>query len=654
MLSKKLKVVIYLRLSKEDGDSESMSISNQRKILYEYARIHNLEIVDEYVDDGVTGYTMNRPDFNRLKQDLNNDIVDVILVKDLSRLGRHNAKVQLFIENMIEVNKRVISLGENFDSIIPNCLDTLGIHTWSNEKLIRDTSTKVRQSIKTLQKEGRWLCAIPYGYMKDDADKYKYHVDETIALYVRMIFELYIDGYGVKKLSSKLNEMNIPTPSVVKKMRADAKGKPYKNPVRHLWDQTSVRRIIKNDFYIGTLTLGKTKARSINGKQIHQSKDDMYIFENAHEPIIDKQTFKLAQDLLKDRNVNKYRGASKKTEAIFSRMLECADCGKRLVTRGAGMQNDAKYVCGTYNSFGSTQCSAHAINEYELKIVLFEFLEHCRDNLGDIIEDIDKIIQAEIQTRSAKNDSILQLTKQLTVAKNAISILIEQKMRETMKNPSMIDMIDKMYDETINEKYKEIQMLERQIDDQNKFAEQETELKNNLNSTLSVVNEIITSKKFTRKQLLLLVDKIIVHEDSGVDIYLKGNLHKVTNNYFKIGMRKYDQMKNLICDFILQSPEKFALTDAIVYLKENGIGVSHKTVSKLFHEELLSTNMIKLRKSNRGYKLLVTEEELICKLKTNIVYDRSRWLRHNNETFKLLLDINNWIKEISDTTKYLF
>lgn len=650
----RLKVIIYLRLSKEDGDSESQSISNQRKILHEYARTHNMEIVGEYIDDGVSGYTMDRPDFNRLKQDLNNNIVNIVLVKDLSRLGRHNAKVQLFIENMIEIDKRVISLGESFDSTIPSCLATLGIHTWSNEQLIRDTSRKVRDSVKSLQKEGKWLCGIPYGYVKDDVDKYKYYIDETTAPYVKMIFDMYINGDGVNMLARKLNDMKIPSPSVVKKMRFEAKGKQYKNPVRMLWDPTAVRRIIKNDFYIGTLTLGKTKARSINGRQVPQSKENMYVFKNAHEPIIDKQTFKLAQQLLVDRNTNKYRGTSKKTDGIFSRMLECADCGKRLVMRGVGMQNDSKYVCGTYNTYGSKQCSAHAINEYELKIILFEFLEHCRDNLSDIIEDIDKIINAEIQSRSKSNNGISILTKQLEAVKLSVSVLIEQKMRETMKNPNMIDIIDKTYDEAINERYKEMQILEKQIEDQDKFAQQELELKKNLNSALSMMNEIIMSKSITRKQLLLLIDKVVVYEDSGIDIYLNGNLHEVTNNYFKIGMRKYDQMKELVCDFILQSPEKFALTDAIVYLRENGIGVSHKTVSKLFKDELLSNNIIKLRKSNRGYELLATEEELICKLKSHIVYDRSRWLRHNNETFKLLININNWIKEISDTTRYLF
>ena len=295
----KKRIVIYLRLSKEDGDSESLSISNQRKILHEYAKQHGLEIADEYVDDGVSGYGMDRPALNMLKNDLNNGIVDVILVKDLSRLGRNDAKVQLFIEKIIEIDKQVLSLGESFDSRDPNCLDTLGIHTWSNEKLVRDTSRKVRKSIETLQKEGKWLANIPYGYIKDDNDKYKYRVDPIVAPYIKQIFEFYISGMGIKFIARKLTQMNIPTPSMVRKMQADSKGKVYKRKVSTSWEQLTVARILANDFYIGTLTLGKSKRRSINGKEIQQPKDKRYVFYNAHEAIIDKATFQIVQETIK-------------------------------------------------------------------------------------------------------------------------------------------------------------------------------------------------------------------------------------------------------------------------------------------------------------------------------------------------------------------
>ena len=132
-----LKTVAYLRLSKEDGDDESISISNQRKILKSYAESNHIIIDDWYIDDGYSGYTMTRPSFDKLKTDLNNNKVQTIIVKDLSRLGRHSAKVQLFLENIHEVGKRVIALGDNYDTLNENSHKFVGIQAWMNENFIR-------------------------------------------------------------------------------------------------------------------------------------------------------------------------------------------------------------------------------------------------------------------------------------------------------------------------------------------------------------------------------------------------------------------------------------------------------------------------------------------------------------------------------------
>lgn len=652
----KKKVVIYLRLSKEDGDSESMSISNQRKILHDYAKYHDLEIVGEYVDDGVSGYTMNRPSFNKLKNDLNKDLVEVILVKDLSRLGRNDAHVQLFITNIVECDKQVISLGENFDSRNENCLDTLGIHTWSNEKLVRDTSRKVRSSVATLQKEGKWLCSIPYGYVKDDFDKYKYYVDQTIAPYVQYIFDLYINGMGIKLIARTLTNENIPTPNMVRKMQAEAKGKIYKKRVSPKWEPTTIVRILSNKFYAGTLTLGKSKRRSINGKAIQQPEEKHHIFPNAHKAIIDMPTFNLAQEIMKKRENIAFRGNRSVRPNIFSSLLVCADCGKPLTSNSGGSKESqrTRYICSTYNRYGTAHCSSHAISEQEMKFVLLEFLESCRDNLGSIIKDLDKIIQAEIQAKGNDENGIIQLSQNLERAKNDAAILIEQKMREAMKNPSMVDMIDKMYDAKLTEKYKEIQILEKQLGDQKDFAQNEVDMKNNLNSALAIINEILFTKELTKKQVLLLIDKIVVHEDSGVDIYLKGDLHKITNNYFKVGHKKETLVKKYLCEFILKNPNKFITNDAAVYIRDCGVKISYGKISKILKNELLPANLIKIRPMNHGYELIGTEEELKGYLVPNIDAYIGGWLQHNSEFFETLTNISNWIAEILDDSKKLF
>ena len=631
-----------------------MSISNQRKILHEYAKHHNLDIVDEYVDDGVSGYGMNRPALNRLKTDLNKDKVHVILVKDLSRLGRNDAHVQLFISNMIESNKQVISLGENFDSTDENCLDTLGIHTWSNEKLIRDTSRKVRRSVETLQKEGKWLCSIPYGYIKDDFDKYKYYIDPVNAPYVRQIFDLYINGMGIKAIAQKLTEQNVPVPNMVRKMQAESKGKTYKKRVAEKWEPSTIARMLSNKFYTGTLILGKSKRRSINGKAIQQPEEKMYVFPNAHDAIIDMPTFNLVQEIMRKRENTAFRGNRTVRPNIFASLLVCADCGKLMTSNAASAGGYTRYICKTYNTYGTTYCTSHAVSDMELKFVLLEFLESCRDNLEGIIKDLDQIIRAEIQAKGNDENNIIQLTKQLENTQNDVAILIEQKLRETMKNPSMMDMIDKMYDAKLTEKYKKIQILEKQLSDQKDFAQEEVNMKTNLNSALAIINEILLKGDITKKQTLLLIDKIVVYEDKGVDIYLKGDLHKITNNYFRVGHKKETLVKRYLCDFILENPNKFLTNDGAVYVRNHGVKISFEKISKILKQELLPANLIKIRPMNHGYELICTPEELKAYLVPNIDAGIGRVLRHNSDFFQTLANISNWAASVVDTTKKLF
>lgn len=648
------KVVIYLRLSKEDGDSESQSISNQRKILHEYAKQHNLEIVGEYVDDGVSGYGMNRPALNRLKTDLNRNIVNIILVKDLSRLGRNDAQVQLFIKNMIELDKQVLSLGENFDSTDENCLDTLGIHTWSNEKLIRDTSRKVRGSIRTLQKEGKWICQVPYGYRKDDKDKYKYCIDETIAPYVRQIFDMYINGYGFNMIARKLTDDNVPTPNMVKKMYAEERGATYKRKVGTDWNTKAIDRILKNEFYIGTLTTGRYKRRSINGRSILQPEENWYVFENAHEALIDKSTFNLAQDILEGRSQENYRGIKAgRKQSIFAGLLYCNECGKSMTSKSKKKYGKT-FICSTYNLRGITHCTSHSIMEKEIKYVLFEFLASCKTRLIDIISDLDSIIQSELRTKHKTQDNVTEIANRIQDIKTSIEVLITQKMRETMKNPSMVDMIDKMYDEMLNVKYKEVQTLEKQLNDQNQLATTEVELKQNINSAVDVIDDILKSENVTKKQIMLLVDKIIVHDDSGIDIYLRGDLHRICNNYFKVERTKKMKIKKLVCDVILDNPEKFTIGQCLEKIRNEGMTIAYKTISKILKEDLLDNNLIEIRSMNHGYRLIGSDKDLKSKLLFNTIVTKADAYANNNDIFEVLMKVNDWIIEIAYNKKYLF
>jgi DNA invertase Pin-like site-specific DNA recombinase len=171
-----------------------MSIENQRRIITQYANENGYEITEFYVDDGVSGYLWSRPSFDRLKQDVEDGLVKGIIVKDLSRLARHSARAQLYVEELTALDVELISIGDHYNNLTDDD-SMLGIVTWSNERLVKDTSRKVKAVIHSKQKEGKWICNIPYGYKRIYGKKHSFEVDEITSLYVKRIFDLYVNGY---------------------------------------------------------------------------------------------------------------------------------------------------------------------------------------------------------------------------------------------------------------------------------------------------------------------------------------------------------------------------------------------------------------------------------------------------------------------------
>lgn len=631
--------VAYCRLSKEDGDDDiSTSITNQKKIIEDYAMSNNIFIKDFYIDDGQSGYTMNRPAFNRLKNDLNNDKVNMIIAKDLSRIGRHNAKVQLFLENILETEKRLIAIGDNYDSYNTQSHDMVGIQTWVNEKYIRDVSNKIRKAIDTMQKEGKYVSSVPYGYYIDPLQKGVYHIDQTCAMYVKEMFELYLSGFGVGAIATNFTQRNIPTSSMITKQRLERQGKTYKGHVSTKWAPNVIMAMLKNDFYAGVLTLGKTKKRSINGKKIKQPEEKHYVFEDAHEPIIDKQTFKLVQETMLLRTENKFRGKRVQSRPnIFSGVLYCADCNERMTS--TSNRANTRYVCKTYNLYGTSLCSSHGILESDLKEALVYFLEHCRDNLSEAIKDLDKLIK---ESASTPDGNIIEtLTIDLQRVELETKVLAEQKMREIMKNPLMADTIDEMYSKMLNEKYAQINSLKTQLQDQQANILQEDTMVQDLNNAMDIFNNIINTQEIARRQVATIVDKIIVHEDGGLDIYLKGNLHELCTNYIQIKNTNKGKILSTTLDYIEKHQEQFSPTAAFEYVKiYHRIG--YNNYIKVFNilQDYFEPNV----GYNKGYRLKVPFEKLKHDFDYHIIDYDSTWVRNNNVTIEMIAKICKWVQ----------
>ena len=556
MLSNKR--VAYVRLSVDDDcNFESMSIANQRKIITQYANEHNYEITEFYVDDGYSGYLFSRPAFNRLKQDIEDGLVEGVIVKDLSRLARHSARVQLFVEDLTLQGVELISIGDNFNNLKDDD-SMLGITTWANEKLVKDTSKKVRAVIHSKQKDGKWICNIPFGYRRIYGQKHSFEVDPITSVYVRRIFDLYTNGYGGYSIAKLFNDEGIPTPTqAMERIREENGLDPSKRNVSTMWTGTLIKRIIDNEFYIGTLVQRKTRVVGIHGKHANRDKSEHIKFENHHEALVDKETFYLAQRLKKERASKHHKGVRKHNN-LFVGLVFCGDCGKPLTPR-SGVSKRRYYICSTYNSFGTNYCNNNRVYEDELIEFIKVYLRQCRHGLKDAIENLDDIIQKELK-QVCDTDSlctIQALQREYDKSSSELRMLMEQKVKDIISNPSMKEIIESTYQEAINDKSHYIQSLKTQIDEQQQAAQSTKDVRNGLSRALMLFDEVITSDKLTVKQLKLLVDKIVVNYNGGIDIYMNGHLNEVMCEHVDISLGAIDIYKKAIIDTAFEMKEFF-------------------------------------------------------------------------------------------------
>jgi DNA invertase Pin-like site-specific DNA recombinase len=646
------KTIGYARLSRDDGDDESTSIFNQKRIIEEFAKQQGFHIDKFYIDDGFSGFSMDRPDFNRLKEALNNNEVDTIIVKNLSRLGRHNAGVQFFLENIEEDGKRVISIDERYDTHNEASHDMVGITTWVNEKYIKDTSRNVRRAIAIMQKEGRYISNVPYGYELDPFKKGEYHIDETCAMYVKEIFELYLSGLGMGAIARMFTDRGVPNSTTIIKQRLERRGQVYKGSFGAKWSPGTILGMLRNDFYIGTLTLGKTKRRTINGKAVWQPEEKLLKFEDAHEPIIDKRTFRLVQEMIIERSTSHYRGDKNKVKPkLFVGKLYCADCGQKMTSTSSRNDSYIRYVCKTYNLYGTKHCSSHVINDRELKEAFLIFLGGCRDNLVEAIEDLDSIIKKEHNKSSGNTIDVLE--KDLERANKEVKVLLEQKMRDIMSNPAMSDIINNTYTSMINDKYNQIKSLTTQLEDSRKNALNGNEIRKDLGNALRIFDDIINTKNINRRQIASIVDRIVVYEDGGADFYLKGDLHELCTNYIMCKKTNKTLVLEATIEYIKKHPDHIVMSKALKYVRLLGCSIGNDHYSAIFQTLVDKGYLVKNEGYLKGHRV-VDLEKLINDSKFNNVIGNAPRVHNNIVTYRLIVKIQRWVKGMLDKRKTLF
>lgn len=431
METKKTKyTALYERLSRDDEmQGESNSITNQKKYLEEYARSQGFKNIRHFTDDGYSGVDFNRPGFQALIAAVEAGEVDVVCVKDMSRFGRNYLKVGFYTEIMFpEKGVRFIAINNGVDSANPSENDFTPFLNIMNEWYAKDTSNKIRAIFRSRMQDGkRCSGAIPYGYKRDPEDKNHLLIDEEAAKVVRRIFQMIIDGMGTKAIANKLSEEKVLIPSAYLEQseHGQSRNHSYHDPYR--WNCTAVAYILEKQEYMGHTVLGKTICENFKTKKRRKATlDELIIFENTHEAIVDEETWHLAQKL---RRKTKRTLANGTYSHRLSGLLYCSDCGKRLSYASPHSQHradgktydaDSNFRCPTYKSMYG-ECTMHFIKASTLDSLVDEAI---RKVAAYVLKDEQAFLQ-QVKELTSASQAVMQTDskKELVTAKKRIAEL---------------------------------------------------------------------------------------------------------------------------------------------------------------------------------------------------------------------------------------
>lgn len=507
------KVAIYMRLSRDDKETEeSESISNQRSFIMDYVKENNLVVVDEYIDRNISGTTFDRPEFNRLIEDIEAKRVNMLITKDLSRLGREQGDSIYYIEKYFpEKSVRYVALNDGVDTYI-DCVanEMVGFKSVMNEFYAKDISKKIKASLYTKKKQGKFLGGhAPYGYIKDPKDKYHLVIDPTASEVVKTIYKMFLDGNSLQKISRYLSNKKIPRPSVHKKM--DYK---YSQKTKEIWDERTIDDILKNPNYTGDLVqCRRRKISHKSNKIIKLPKEHWIVVENTHDAIIDKDTFENVQDIYeKNRNL-KFDSLN----LLLKGFIYCKECEHRV---GINTSKDKKRhytVCNHYRKYSKHNfCTPHTLRYETLETEVLRAIRNmCKEYLDTSkFEDI-------VKNNPKKKSLINELEKRIKSTSNEI---------ESINNKLTRAYLEKLDDEITSEMYgKAKDMLSNDLENSEAVLKNlETQLvslkKNQIpddKKTKAKIEEYLSFKKPSRNLLASIIDKIVIDEDKNVEIFYK-------------------------------------------------------------------------------------------------------------------------------------
>lgn len=494
------KVAIYIRLSKEDEDrgyDESESIKNQRALLSEYVEKlgWKYELVDTYVDQGFTGTNFNRPAFKRMIRDIENKKINMVITKDLSRLGRDYIETGEYVEKWFpENNVRYVSVTDGIDTFENSNgnNDIAPFKAILNDMYSKDLSKKIRTALHTMQKQGKWVGGkTSFGYMKSENDKNKLVICEQEAEIVKLIFNMAASGKNIGEIKNYLNENNIPTASQLRYNKAT------------FWENKAIKNLLTNEVYIGNTIQNKRSRISYKNRKLRPNPKSVWnIVENTHEPIIEKSTFEIVQKMDISK---KYKRNEKKYHFLLDGILICHECKHKIGVR-CRTNGYMTMICNNYRRNSKLGiCTSHGFSYQVLENDVIEYVK----KLFELIDG--KKIELDIKNSDLKCDygkMLIKLEKEINLINDNIDKMYVDKLNNKISEEMYDRLFNKLIDEVKQKKteYNELSLMMKnnREDDSEKVQE--------------VVREFLSLEKPTAEIMKIIINRIEIHQDKQVDI----------------------------------------------------------------------------------------------------------------------------------------
>ncbi|MCL2425032.1 MAG: recombinase family protein [Oscillospiraceae bacterium] len=536
-------VGLYCRLSRDDGnDGPSMSIENQKQLLLDYVAERGWTVYDIYVDDGLTGTNFERPNFKRMKQDIEDGKIDCVITKDLSRLGRNFVQTGYYTdEYFLERGVRYIAINDGIDTANEDN-DMAGFYHVMNEFYPKQVSKKVKQVKKAATKQGKFIGSYaPYGYKKSPEDKHKLIIDAETAPIARRIFKEFASGENARCIADNLTREQIDSPRF-RFYRASGKIPPH--GLVNAWLSSTIYQMLRNQVYIGNMAQGKRVNVSFKTKQRRAvPKEDWIIIPDTHEPLVDKDTWDIVQKRASSNNLSTKRLNRTGKPSLFSSIIKCACCGANLAYTEKEMKSGGatgRYRCQSYLSKGKAVCTSHTIYDAMLTQVVLNDIKHyaylTEDERFQVASTLKGIKGGEERESGEKlRRRLREIDHRLGIIATAFKKLYEDRVSGIIPDDMFRDMMSSYTSEK--------DQLQKEHDKISGELETHRDVEQDISAWLELVAKHEEISVLDRNTVLELIESIEVQETFDTD----GQRHlEIWINYRFIGRMPNKTEKNAL------------------------------------------------------------------------------------------------------------